>query len=177
MAEKPTGITPKVLLHENPYSKLYHVSVDFNAFKKDYYVTYFGPRAGVVAVRDGSILLVKQYRFLPNNYILEIPGGTVDDNENLKEAIARECLEETGVACKNLKYLVEYYPGSDNIDNKTTIFYTDETEDKKNFVPDPREVIDYTWLPINECLERIRGGKFVDGFSIIGILSYSALIR
>ena len=101
----------KKVVHDNPFSRVFHVEADFGSFTKQYYVTHFGPRAGLVAVRNGRGLLVRQYRLLPGRLTLEIPGGTVEENESADAAIMRECLEETGVTCRNLSQLVEYYPG------------------------------------------------------------------
>lgn len=74
-----------------------HVHAEFGDFAKDYYVVEFGPRAGMVAVSEGKILLTAQYRFLINGIAWEIPGGRVDDGEMPIEAAQRECLEETEI--------------------------------------------------------------------------------
>ena len=56
----------KKLIHANPFSKVFHIEAEFDSFKKHYFVTHFGPRVGIVAVRNGKILLVRQYRLLPD---------------------------------------------------------------------------------------------------------------
>jgi ADP-ribose pyrophosphatase len=50
----------------------------------------------------GRVILVDQYRPPLGRTTLEMPAGTVDDNETPDEAIAREILEETGFRCKAL---------------------------------------------------------------------------
>src|SRR3989304_10011191 len=35
----------------------------------------------------------------------ELPGGTVEPNENLFQTVEREILEETGIVCKSVKLL------------------------------------------------------------------------
>lgn len=166
--------SPKVV-HENPFSKVLHVKADFSDFSKNYYVTHFGPRTGIVVVRDGQVLLVRQYRLLPDRLTLEIPGGTVLANEKPEDAAQRECLEETGIVCSNLKSLVVYYPGLDNVENRTSLFFGEMAQESESFLPDPKEIVEIVWMPIDECLQKIFIGELIDGMTIIGVLAYHAL--
>ena len=49
-----------------------------------------------VAMTEGRILLVRQYRPAIERYSLELPGGLLDQDEDPATGIARELLEETG---------------------------------------------------------------------------------
>ena len=57
------------LVYENPYQKVYTTHATFPNFTKEYFVTDFGPRAGLVAVKGDRVLLVSQYR-LPKRLCL-----------------------------------------------------------------------------------------------------------
>ena len=46
--------------------------------------------------KSQEVVLIKQYRHGVQEAILELPGGSVDDNESPLEAAKRELLEETG---------------------------------------------------------------------------------
>lgn len=52
---------------------------------------------GAVAVRDGAILLIRRGQ-PPSEGRWSLPGGRVEWGESLAEAVAREVLEETGLA-------------------------------------------------------------------------------
>lgn len=52
---------------------------------------------GGVVIRDGQVLLIRR-RFEPLKGRWSVPGGVVDVGETLVEAVAREVLEETGLA-------------------------------------------------------------------------------
>ena len=146
-------------LHRNPLETVYAVQADFESFVKDYYVVDFGPRVGLVAVRDGKILLTAQYRFLVDRVAWEIPGGRIDAGESPELAAQRECLEETGFFCDDLKSLISYRPGLDNVENLTTVLYSETVEERRPFKPDPAEVLAFAWVPVEDCvtfvLERI----------------------
>jgi ADP-ribose pyrophosphatase len=62
-----------------------------------------GSRTVAVVTRstDGSFIIVRQFRAGPNRVLGEVPGGYVDEGEEVLAAAARELREETG-----------YLPGS-----------------------------------------------------------------
>ena len=65
--------------------------------------------SAVLAFEGNNVLLVKQHRF-PHGFVLEIPAGTLDKNENPKVCAIREFIEETGYKPKKIKHLIDYYP-------------------------------------------------------------------
>ena len=160
--------------YRNPFMEIRHTHADFGGFSKDYYVVHFGPRVGVVALNAGKVLLVRQYRFLLDDLSWEIPGGKIDAGETIEQAGIRECLEETGVRCANLKTLVAYYPGLDNVENRTTLLYTEDIRQPKAFKADAAEVVEIAWVPMEECLKMVFSQKILDALTVVGILSYTA---
>ena len=91
------NISARQVVYQDRYQEIYKVTADFGEFQKEYFVREAGHKAGMVAVKDDAILLVKQYRFLINGLSWEIPGGRVDDGETPEEAAIRECFEESGI--------------------------------------------------------------------------------
>ena len=166
-------IGPRELVYENRFQQVYRVTADFGQFTKEYFINDTGQRAGIVAIRDGSVLLVRQYRLLIDSLSLEIPGGKVDDGEQPQETAVRECLEETGVRCLNPQPLVFYHAGLDSRYNPTHIYYSHDIAD--GYEPhhiDTREVSESRWFPLAECIDMIFKGEILDSFSILGLLSY-----
>lgn len=157
------------IVYGNPFMQVRHSHVDFPDHSKDYYVIEFGPRAGIVLLSEGKVLLVRQYRFLIDGFSWELPGGTVEKGEDLESGARRECAEETGIECQTLEKLLVYYPGLDNVDNRTTIFLCESFLDSKNFKGIPSEIRDFAWFPVAEAMQMIRAETILDAMTIAGI--------
>jgi len=159
------------------FMEVYSRRAVFDGYAKDYYVVSFRRRGGIVATRDGKILLVRQYRFLTNGNSWELPGGTIEDHETVEAGLARECLEETGVQVRGLNTLLVYYPGLDNVDNQTTICYTEDVSVEGKFQPDPAEVNAIEWIALDECVDMIFRQEILDAMTVSGILGYAYRLR
>ncbi len=167
----PLSIEPQELVYQDRNQKIYRIVARFDGFSKEYYVSDHGQRAAVVAVRNGEVLLVRQYRLLINGLSYEIPGGRVDENETPEATAIRECLEETGVQCLNLKPLISYHPGLDIWKNYTYVFYSEEIKDIEKDNSDRR-----VWIPMERCIEMIFAQQIVDSLSIVALFAYQTLI-
>lgn len=77
---------------------------------KCFYDFYISPKPcnGLLIENDqGEILLIKR-KYDPDKGKWDVPGGFVDQNENLELSTIREAKEELGVDIKELKYLASY---------------------------------------------------------------------
>lgn len=70
--------------------------------------------AGVLALNEGRILLVRHYRNDHHDFWVG-PGGGVEGGEELPAAAERECLEETGLTVRvsRLAYVDELWSDTD----------------------------------------------------------------
>jgi 8-oxo-dGTP pyrophosphatase MutT (NUDIX family) len=167
--------SPSRELHRNPFETVRQVHADFDGFSKDYYVVEYGARAGVVAVRDGCILLTAQYRFLIDRESWELPGGKVDDDEDPVAAAERECLEETGMRCQDLQLLLEFRPGIDNVENQNFIYWSEKVREERSFVSDPAEALALAWVPVEDCVRLALDRRLGDCMTVAGVLGYACL--
>jgi len=167
----PINIKSQGLVYQDRNQKVFRILVQFDGFCKEYYVSDHGQRAAVVAVRNGEVLLARQYRLLIKAVSYEIPGGKIDEHETPEAAASRECFEETGVRCLNLKPLIGYQLSLDTTKNQTHVFYTDEVEERLQDNPERR-----VWIPLGRCIEMVFVQEIVDSLSIIGLLTYNTLV-
>ena len=162
-----------VVVYDNERLQIRRIEADFGSFTKEYFVWESGQRAGMVAARDGSLLLIQQYRLLINGFSWEIPGGKVDDGETPQAAAVRECMEESGIRCLNPRPLISFHAGLDVIHNPTHVFFADDlSEDDALQNLHPHEVHAVSWFPLEQCNEMISNGQVKDSFSILAILAY-----
>lgn len=158
---------------QRDYFSVYSDIKEVNGKTKNYEVINFGARVGAVIIHKHKVLLVEQYRYLIDRCSLEIPGGSVNEDESTVQGIQREILEETGCSFSNLKHLIDYYPGLDNVDNKTSIYFT--VLQDKEMLPSTytnEEIDSLHWLSFPECLSLIKSGVILDAMTSLGILAY-----
>jgi 8-oxo-dGTP pyrophosphatase MutT (NUDIX family) len=168
-------IGPKQLVYENDFQQIVRVPVDFGDFTKEYFVREDGKHVGLVVAQNRSVLLVRQYRLLIDGLSWEIPGGGVDEGEEPEQAAIRECLEETGLLCRNLKPLIRFHLGLDTVHNPSWVFYSDAFEDTGNRCGNPREVVQWHWVTLDDCIDMIFSQQICGSFSIVALLAYQAL--
>ena len=64
----------------------------------------------IIPIEDnGNMLLVRQYRHATGQDLLELPAGTLDEDEEPEVCAAREIREETGMQAGTLTKLGDFY--------------------------------------------------------------------
>jgi ADP-ribose pyrophosphatase len=80
--------------------------------------------AVILAVEDGHVLLVEQYRVPLGKNCIELPAGLIGDDtegEDPLEAAGRELEEETGYSAARLESLGEYYSSPGMVSESFTL--------------------------------------------------------
>lgn len=168
----PLSIETGEIVYQDRNQTISRVIAHFNDFSKEYFVSDHGQRVAVLVVRRNDVLLVRQYRLLINGLSYEIPGGQADEGEILEVAAVRECLEESGVCCWNLKPLISYHAALDIWKNFTHIFMSEDCEEMVASDPDRR-----VWIPLSKCIDMVFSQQIVDSLSITALLAYQVLVR
>ncbi|RME93703.1 MAG: NUDIX hydrolase [Candidatus Hydrogenedentota bacterium] len=78
--------------------------------------------AGIIAIEDEKLIMVRQFRNGCSCETLEIPAGKKDPSESLLQCAHRELYEETGYKAKGMKKLFSYYPAIGISTEKLTLF-------------------------------------------------------
>lgn len=122
---------------------------------------------GILAItKDDKIVLVKQYRKAAEDFILEIPAGKMEVNEEPKETAIRELKEETGYSADGMEYMLEFYASPGYCNEIIYIFLSDKIELGEQDL-DENENIEILEYDIDEIFKMIRLGKIIDGKTII----------
>jgi ADP-ribose pyrophosphatase len=124
----------------------------------------------LVPVDDsGDIIFVRQFRVAAGLEVLELPAGTLEENEPPDVCARREVREETGMAASNLQKIGEMFMVPGYSSEYMYIYLA------SGLYHDPLELDDDEFLkiekiPISKALDMARNGEFNDAKTILGLL-------
>lgn len=158
-------------VHENPWFSVRKDGVRHpNGANLEYYVVdHRSVAIGVVVRRAGRYLLIRQFRFIVDQFVWAIPSGGVEPGESLEEAARRELFEETGLKADRLRHLLHYFPSYGCSNQRFELFLADDPLDTDEGF-DPGEVIDTRWFDKDELLQLLNTNGIVDGLSLVPLL-------
>ncbi|MEN6459836.1 MAG: NUDIX hydrolase [Syntrophomonas sp.] len=131
-------------------------------------VEHRGAVAIVAVYEDGNICMVRQYRKPVEKVLLEIPAGTMENNEDPLECAKRELAEETGLRAEHWEKILFYYSAPGFSDERLYLYLaTGLTAGVTNL--DSDEFIEVEKIPLKKAYDMIFDGTIIDGKSIIGI--------
>ena len=117
---------------------------------------------------NGNVLLVRQYRHAAGGDLLELPAGTLDEDEKPEVCAAREIREETNMAAGMLKKLGDFYlaPGYStefmHVFLATDLSYNPLEEDEDEF-------LSVEALPVAEAIQKAERGEIPDAKSLAAL--------
>ena len=126
---------------------------------------------GVVAVHDGCVVLVEQYRAALDDNLIEIPAGKTDiADEPLETAARRELIEEVGLDPQSLVLLGDFVTAAGFCDEVLTIFASNDCVDVGRQVDGVEEEHSTILrIPLAEIDGWLSGGRLRDAKSLIGL--------
>lgn len=130
-------------------------------------------KAVAIVAFDGSqILMVKQYRTAIEKYMLEIPAGLLEENEDPLLCAHRELQEETGYDARHMELLCSFYPSCGFTDEETYIYLATDLYERK-LPEDEDEFIELTKLPLASIPTFISQGETLDGKTALGLTLFT----
>ena len=116
--------------------------------------------AAVVLLKEGKILLERQWRYPLGRAFWEVPAGKLEAGEDPALCAARELEEETGYAtiCSGIGY-----------SNEVISLYLAENPREGSRHLDPGEFLDLAWIPFEEAVRMAETGE-IDDAKTIGAL-------
>lgn len=132
--------------------------------------------ACVVAIQDGKLCLVRQWRITLDRQTFELPAGKRDGDEDPAVCAARELKEESGLVADSLE-LIARSRGTIGFSDELTSIYWAHGLHQTQATPDPEEFIDTVWVPLPDVLAAIQTGELEDSKTIIGALIVSQRLQ
>lgn len=132
------------------------------------------PGAVAILAWDGARLaMVRQWRHAAGDVLLEIPAGTLEEDEEPLATARRELAEEMGIAADSWTLGPSFYTAPGFCTERLTVFLATELHEVETRAPDDEE-IEREWLSLSQALDGVDDGRVADAKSIVGILWLAA---
>ncbi len=118
---------------------------------------------------DPQVLMIRQYRYAAEDYLLEIPAGRLNAGEDPRDCALRELKEETGCSADQIDHLFTMYTTPGFTDEKIHLFMATglvagETKHEAD------EFLDLEPMLLSRALELVETGEIMDAKTVVGLL-------
>jgi ADP-ribose pyrophosphatase len=138
----------------------------------DRHVVERNPSVVIVPVTvDGHVLLLRQYRYAADRYLIELPAGMIDASETALEAAARELREETAHEPAALRELATVYLSPGFTNEQSTIVLAEGCVPVAHEA-DPDEPVQIARVPLAEIPALLQPGsnQIIQAQCMLGLL-------
>ena len=115
----------------------------------------------IIPILDECVLFIKEYAAGVDDYMITLPKGKIDDNEDMYAAANRELQEEVGYKSYNIKFIKKIYLAPGYISHVTNMMIADTLE-KSNLVGDEPEALEVYKIQISQINSFLKDYKIID---------------
>jgi len=134
-------------------------------------IRYPGAAVILPVLPDGSIVLIRNYRFVIDETLYELPAGMLEPGEAPERCAARELTEETGYTAGTLEKLSQFFTGPGTCDEVMHAFLATELTDGPQKL-EAYERIEVEVCPDAEVRAMVADGRIHDGKTIAALGLY-----
>ncbi len=124
---------------------------------------------------DGTVTVVRQFRYPFGQVVTEIPAGKLERGEDHRLAGIRELEEETGLTADTFTYLGQMLV-SPGFSDEIIHIYLAQGLHQGTWHPDPDEFLEYQRLPFQELMGQVMRGELQDAKTVAGLLKTKVLL-
>jgi ADP-ribose pyrophosphatase len=128
-----------------------------------------GAAAVVPVDSDGNVYLVRQYRYAPDDWLLEVPAGKLDGGEPPELCAEREIEEEVGRRAGKMVSMGWIWTTPGFTDEKIWLYLATELTPAEQALED-HEVLTVEHMPLEDAVDMARRGEIRDAKSICALL-------
>lgn len=177
---KNSGHTPGIdvvssdLRYEGPLFNVYTDWIRENGLESRRDVIRHGGSAVILAVDDSrkpdpQVVVERQYRHASGKFLLEIPAGTLNPQEDPLRGAKRELTEETGLHARRWRKLARFYPSPGFLAEWMQIYLAEGLTPGETSL-DEDEQIEIQMMPLSKLLRMVERGSIEDGKTILSVL-------
>lgn len=123
----------------------------------------------MLPVQDHTIILVRQFRYAFNDYLLEIPAGTLEKGETPEDCAIRELAEEIKMKANKVVPMGILYTSPGFITESMSMFLCTDLRPAFS-TNDFDENIEIVRMSADELEEKIKKGQIKDGKTVTAFL-------
>lgn len=139
-------------------------------------VAHPGGVAAVPLNEDGTVTVVRQFRYAFDRVLTEIPAGKLEYGEDPKAGILRELQEEIGAQVGELIELGSIYP-SPGFCQEVLHLYLAKDLTYGACCPDEDEFLEVDRVPFDTLLEQVMNGEIKDAKTVAAVLKTKLLLK
>lgn len=125
---------------------------------------------------DGTILMVRQFRYAHGKELLELPAGKLEYGEDPAACGLRELAEEVGREAGEYHSLGCLYPTPAYVTEVIHLYYAAQLTPVAQHL-DEDEFLDIVRVPFDEALEMVLDGRICDAKTQLALLKLDVLRR
>ncbi len=125
---------------------------------------------------DPRIVLIRQYRYAAEEYLLEVPAGRLGQDEDPKACASRELKEETGYTAGEISHLFTMYTTPGFTDEKIHVFLAESLAEGPSRL-EPDEFLEVDLIPLSVAVTMVEKTTVVDAKTALSILFVSRLLE
>lgn len=175
-------MTERTIEHTRPYEGII-VNVDLDKAllpngrtAKREVVSHPGGVAVLPLNDDGTVTVVRQYRYPLSQVLTEIPAGKLDPEEEPRAGALRELHEEVGAQVGELIDLGAIYP-SPGFCQEVLYLYLARNLTYGESCPDEDEFLEMERIPFDDLVEQVMSGEIKDGKTVAAVLKAKVLLE
>ena len=147
-----------------------------NGYQAELEVVQHPGGAAVVAIdAQERVCLLRQYRYVADGWIWELPAGKLEPNEPPLLTAQRELVEEAGVSAQQWHSL-DSYLSSPGIFTEVLHLFMATGIEPAVAAHEKAEVIEVHWMPFADACEWALSGKIRDGKTALGLVRAQYLL-
>ena len=117
------------MVYENKWMKVHEDKVINPGGEEGVYAIVNKMDATMIIAKDiDGIYLIRHYRYVLKQELLEIPAGGLDEGETPEDAARRELLEETGIKAGKITVIGQLFPAVSSLAVKHYVALAEELD-------------------------------------------------
>jgi ADP-ribose pyrophosphatase len=139
-------------------------------------ITHPGSVVVLPVLKDGRIVMIRQYRHAARQYLWELVAGRIDEGESVKKAAARELLEETGYRARRFTVFLDVFPTPGFLEERMYILLAEDLTQGEAQPEEDEKIVSHAYR-VAELKHMMEKGQLRDAKSVAGILYYLTFVR